>query len=770
MDVDVAPESGEDGEAKFDPRIVLRVLRRRYRLILGISFLAVGIGAAWVAQVTPIYEASARLLIESRSPAVLTDVQEVYQESGGWWASREYLKTQIDIISSRPVAERVVDSLGLIQGELTAGLEAQTPAANADDSSAQETLMGLPEQLRQRLALLGFAESTPRADALAAVRGTDTVARVRGMLEVLHLPDTRFVDIKIMHTHPKAAAQLANGFVDAYVAYDLSRRRSVGTAAVEWLADQVTILKDKLTQAELQLYEFKKGNNIISVSLQDRQSMLSEELSALYQDLTHVRGELLLLANRREQVQRLRQEGKSLYAVPDIGDSGLITSLRADEVAMRREVSGLLIRYTENHPQVKEINSRLAAVHAEIAREVARIVEDLDERYVAKHALSQRLVEEIERAKNEVLGLNKKEIQYDRLRRERDNTEELYKMVLKRHKEADLTTMLKAQNIQKFARAEVPEAPVIPHKRRTLALALVLGVICGLGLAFVMERFDSSLSTPDEVQRELQLPFLGVLPQLVGSRGSAKMAESECDLHTINAPRSRFAEYCRTIRTNIMFMAAGEDVQALLVTSATGEEGKSTTAANLGQAMALSGGRVLLVDADLRRPRLHRSFGLSISHGLSSLLTRTCLLADAVQHTSIEEMDILPCGPIPPNPVELLHGAAFKELLAELRSRYDKIIFDSPPVNAVADSLVLASVLDGIVLVLRSGETQLHTVRLAKTRLKAVGGRLLGIVLNRYDPKSETEADGYYYYYDQDESRRKAPPKHATYSSGSRHV
>jgi capsular exopolysaccharide synthesis family protein len=364
----------------------------------------------------------------------------------------------------------------------------------------------------------------------------------------------------------------------------------------------------------------------------------------------------------------------------------------------------------------------------------------------------------IDELKRQALDLNRHEIEYSRLKRERDNNLALFELVLKRHKEADLTLLLKANNIRPLEEAKPPRAPVRPKVFINLLLALAFGVAFGLGLAFLIDHLDNTVKSQKDVEEVLGLPFLGVLPALRDERKQKLADLLERDQFVAKHPRSVAAELCRTIRTNLLFMSPEKPLSRLLVTSAGPREGKSTLVGNLAVTIAQSGKRALLIDTDMRRPRLHHSFGLKNDIGITNILLGDATPEQACRDVGIEGLHVLTCGPIPPNPAELLHTERFRQIVNELAARYDWLLFDSPPVGVVTDAQVLAAVVDGIIQVVDTGRTSLQQAQVAKRRLHDVGANLLGVVLNnvdlaRRDVGSYYESYQYYYYrrYDADE-------------------
>ncbi|MGC4118205.1 MAG: polysaccharide biosynthesis tyrosine autokinase [Myxococcales bacterium] len=400
-------------------------------------------------------------------------------------------------------------------------------------------------------------------------------------------------------------------------------------------------------------------------------------------------------------------------------------------------------RYGPEHPKMKAANEKLDAAKRNLEKEIDAILianlTEFDEVVTTEKNLEVML----EGVKKEAFETNKKEIDYKRFAREEENNQRLFDLVLKRMKEMDLSAMLKANNVRILDEAEVVRAPVKPNVRRNLGLAGLMGLLVGVGFAFLLEFQDRTVKSHQDIEA-LGLNFLGLLPSIPGGDPTHP---AKRDLYIQEQPKSTVAECCRTIRTNLMFMSASNPARRLVVTSAGPQEGKTTTLINMGIVIAQGGQRVVLVDSDMRRPRLHKSFGVPNSVGLSSLIVGESTLDDAIKSTIIPGLFVLPSGPIPPNPAELLHTDSFKKVVEQLSARFDRVMFDSPPVGAVTDSLVLANQLDGTILVTKMLRTDRDMAERATSSLRDANARLLGAVLNDVD--IDKRQYGYYlgYYY-----------------------
>jgi len=374
----------------------------------------------------------------------------------------------------------------------------------------------------------------------------------------------------------------------------------------------------------------------------------------------------------------------------------------------------------------------------------------------------------MDKQKNEAIELSKIEVDYKPLERAQDQNVKMYGLIASRQKEIDITGPMKTNNVRVLERAVVPVGPVKPKPIQNLLLGLFLGLTVGIILAFAIEALDNTLKTQSDVEQFLGVSVLGLVP-VIGAGAAAPTEQisdnlRERDLGVFLDPKSIAAECCRSIRTNILFMSPDRPLRTIVVTSPSPQEGKTTTAISNSVTMAEAGGRVLVVDTDMRRPRLHRSFGVPNQNGISTVIVGKGTLAEAIKHTDIPNLDVLTCGPVPPNPSELLHTNRFVDVLNECSKLYDRVILDSPPTSAVTDPAVLGNLCDGVILVVKAGETTRETAMHARRQLTAAKAKLLGVVVNAIDFSNPAYGYEYYYrnYYRYGYTYGNAPEKKAT--------
>jgi polysaccharide biosynthesis transport protein len=694
----------------------LQVLLKRKWLILSVLVVVLGATAVWTFSRTKIYRATATVIIEQKAPQVLgSQVNEVVDLSqGGYWRNKEYMETQRKVISSSALARQVAEKLHL---------------------ASNSTFWG------------------PAKDATRRAHSTDEAAIVlAGLVAATPTRDSNILEIAVEHADAELAARLANAVTQAFMDQNVEYKFTSTSGAVKWLSDQLDDLKKQLEKTELALYEYKKKYNIISLSLEDKQSILARQIEKVTDGLTEIRMKRMALDAQRKQILAARAQNKGndplKIAVGPVMENPVIQKLKEVVVDENRKYTALREKYEEKWPAVREQKARYEAARRDLEREVNNLLTSLESKYKEVRDNESQVASALQSAKEEALDLNRREVPYQQLKRQQENTAKLYSLMLSRMKESDLSAQLRVNNIRSLDPAVAPRVAVSPRVRINLMIGLLLGLVLGIGLAFIVDALDNSIKSQEDVDAVAELVFLGLMPRipgsLIGRNGRRPDPKPELDLIVHRNPKSSVAESCRAIRTNVLFASADRAMKVIMVTSPGPKEGKTTTAVSLAIAMAQAGAKVLIVDTDMRRPRLHRIFGVPGSEGITSVLLDKGKLEEVIKTTEVPDLYVLPCGPIPPNPAELCQGERFKSLLGELCERFDRVLLDSPPVMVVTDAVVLGTIVDGTLLVARTSQTTRGGLRETVRQLRDVGGRILGCVMNDMD--LEKRGYGYYRY------------------------
>ena len=733
------PDAGGGGSA-----VVWHTVRKHWTtaaatalaVILGVTFYTLG--------QTKIYQAAATIQFDPNPPRPLGAKVETVVDmgAGNYWDNHEYYETQYKILTSSRVALAVVAQLGL----------------NHDAS---------------------FLMNAPPGVVLPPTSASEESAAqaVRGRLKVEPVKDSRLATVKFEDADPDRAQRVLAAVVDMYISMNLEDALASTSQSADWLRNQLEVLKNELETSEMALHEYKEKKNILSLALDDQSNMLREEMKQLNDTLTAVRAKREEISARRTELSKIKSDNPSNLPASELLQSSVLQAMRRSYEDAVRDRDGLLgSGKGKNHPEVLAAQSRLDAARESLLSEVRNIQGALDGDLNVIKRQEAGLAGLFEGARKEAFELNLLEIEYNRLHRSKDNNEKLYSLVLERTKEADLSRMLRVNNIRLIDAATRPGGPVRPQVPLNIGTGVFVGLLLGIVAAMGRAMLDRSVKTPEDVEREIGISFLGLLPEIgdkkqlssAYARGRKKpgagFIEGGPELIVHNFPMSGIAEASRTIRTNLLFMAPDHPFKTLLVTSAGPSEGKTTVACCIAIAMAQADQRVVLIDCDLRKPRVHRIFRKGSSVGVTTALLEEDI-TNAILPTDVPNLSIIPAGPIPPNPAELFHSERFRKFLEQVQGQFDRVIIDSPPVVAVTDAVVLSTLVDGTMLVVRAFKTPKDLARHALRALLDVGAVTAGAVLNSVNlDKSEYKYSHYYYqrdgYYAEE-----APPPSAKQSS-----
>ncbi len=714
------PGGGDDEFEQLDVRRYVEALRKRAWLIVLGLVAATAIAFGWTLRQPKLYRATATIIIDTQTANVLgrqvSDVVEM--GTGGYWANASFFNKEYTVIRSRAVARRAAEKLDLLHNDTRNGL------AGIEDDAARE---------RKR------AELDP-ADLLSGRYSVDAQEDAQNV-----------VNVTVIDVDPEFAASVANAVAESYAELNLEKRVEGTQDASTWLQVQHKELERKLEGSENALYTFMEKNQVLNASLQSQLEEVLQRLSAFNAQLAEVQAQRIRQQVNAQALTDARANEALIDTIAEVRDAAVIASLKTQLVELRADRTELMARYLAAHPKVKAIDEQIELVRKNLEGQIDAVLVSLERQQASLESTERGLKEAIAQERQREARLNKLMLQYQRLKREVDTNARLYELVTTRQKEADLSGALKLNNVNVLDHARPPAMPFKPNLKKNLVFGALLGLLLACVLALGLDYLDNSVKTQEDVEK-LNAPFLGLMPIIEvakANRGNVTDIDAlnDRDLFVMNNPKSSAAECARFIRTNLLFMSPDKPLRSFLVTSAAPQEGKTTTAISLAVTMAQSGSRTLIVDTDMRRPRLHRAFGVSNDKGLSSTIVGESTLDDAIQATDAQDLDVLVCGPIPPNPAELLHTAAFKHIVEQLSERYERVIFDSPPVGAVTDPVVLGTHLDGAVVVLKAQRTTKDAATQAMRTLKDANVHIFGAVLNDVDLNSKRYGSGYYAYY-----------------------
>jgi capsular exopolysaccharide synthesis family protein len=658
---------------------------------------------------TPVYESVASVQIDPNRSSDLGLDSMLSAKLGDEDASNE-LKTEVAIIQSDAVAMRVIKAMDLVHKPAFAGEKLGSPAT-----------------------------SDP-AEMVPAMRQA-LLSSFQGALNVRIIPATQLVEIRFRSTDPKLATELANSLIDEYMQRNLQTRYEGTVQVSNWLAKQMEDLQSKAVDAQKRLADYQKQNNIIGADEND--NVVTDRLKLLNQQLADAEADRIV----KEARHRLAASGN-----PELLASFIPTTtlqlLRSQQADLKAQLAQLSSKYGSGYPKVHELTQQLKQLDSEITVEVANVGKRLDDEYQSAAKTESLLRSQFEDQKREAFKLNEHAVQFAVLKHEVENGQQLYDTLQYKLKEAGVTAGLNSSYITVVDRAKVPAYPVAPRKGLNLALGLVGGLFVGLMFGFVVDAVDDSVRTFEEVEESLHLPAVGTIPYFAEKAGMKGLREGSASAETFvrapiafRHPHSSFAEACRAVCSGLLLSSIDNPPKTLVITSSFPQEGKSTISANLAYVFAQRGRKVLLIDADLRRPSIHAHYGLTRDHGLTSILAHGASESDYFTPIeSVPNLKVLPAGPRPPAPAELLASFRMQELMATWTKEFDHVIIDSAPLLPVIDALSLSAMADGVVLVARAGLARKRALHRVMGMLARANANRLGVVLNAVDMQLE------YYY------------------------
>lgn len=698
------------------------LLRRKWTVI---TFFTVVVTTVLIATflTKPTYRSTAIIKIDKENPNVLA-FKDVYAIER---MEDDYYQTQYKILKSRNLARRVIRATVLDQHPEFVGKDNLIKKAEANSSF----LSDLPENSNT-----GNSEN-----------GVDQKI-IDGFLSKVTIEPqqrSRLVKVSFDSFIPALSAKVTNAIARSFIDFNFESKFNASQQARDWLEKQLDDMKAKVEGSEEKLNEYASKKGIIFVTEGDTgdgknkqaQNIVTKKLAELSTHLVEATADRI----SREALHRESQQG-DIGSSSIVLSSSLIQTLKKESASMEAEYSQLSKVYKPDYPKMIRLEEQINRLKIRIDDETKRIISGIKKDFEAALKRENYLKATLENYKKEVLDFNDKMVQYQILKRETETNRELYNSLLQRLKETGISASLTASNIQILDRAEVPRSPYKPNKKMNLLLAIITGLFGGIGLAFFVEYLDSTVKTPDDVEKRVLLPSLGLVPNF------AKHGSKNIKLITLEDKKSPLSEAYRSIGTYIQFSTAVKPPRTILITSPRQGEGKTTTALNTAISLANSYGKGIIVDADLRRPSLHKLFDLDNSKGLSALLTGNIEFNDSnfIQKTKVPNLDIITSGIIPPNPSELLTSYKMRDLISELLQLYSFIVLDSPPVLGLSDSLILNTLTDGVIMVVRAGNTPREAAIKAKKLLLGVNARILGVVLNGI-MEADLKYSAYSYYY-----------------------
>ena len=755
-------ENSPEGEVHL--RDYWRTIRKRLWLIVGLALIVSSIAAIKQARLPDVYQARARVQVDAEtfSPALgASRGGNVYVDS---YMDPEYFNTQVQIITSPTLLRRVAKTLDLEHNRNFLS----PPVATQSTWSSLLRMFGFdrsvkePQPQSQVPVIAGINDKASLSvgnntdDASEVERLAPYVDSLQGMVDVEQIKKTRLIDIRSSHTDPKVAAKVVNATADAFALWNLEVKTKTNSIAGTYLQKRIAELQSQIRNGEEQLVNYAQSHEI--VSLDPNQNTVVERLAGLNKQLLEAENDRILA----EAGYRASLSTGAAEATAEVSDKQ-ITDLKSRLSDLKQKRAQLLLTDTDESPEVKDVNEQIGLLDRQLSetRNTAKTVvrTNLETNYRKALERERTLRESFNKQRSETVNQNQAAINYNILKQEIETNKGLLDGLMQRSKENDVSMAGTPNNIHVVDYASEPRGPIGPRRLQGVMIALFLALALGVGLALFLEYLDDTVKSASDVERGLRLPALAVIP-IAGRTATQRLlpipsllrrnigSGSGRELLINSDGPSVQAEAYKHLRTSVLLSIAGRAPRTLLVTSSVPAEGKTTTVVNMATVLAQTGARVLVIDADMRRPRLHQLFGVENREGLSTALSSDMTLNEIlsmVNQYKDTNVYLLSSGAIPPNPAELLGSEQMRNLLEGACESFKYIIIDSPPITSFTDGVLISSLVDGVLLVVHGGRTSRQVVKRTRQMLQEIGARIIGVVLNKIDLRSQE-----YYYYHQD--------------------
>jgi polysaccharide biosynthesis transport protein len=752
IEAEARPVFIDQAEPLVDISRYYRIVRKRQRIVIAFASAVLIIAVVHIISTQPVYTAETTIMLAPATGEGSSTLANLVEIETAAYTAGQYYKTQSELLESPTIAVEVIRRLGLLHWP-----------AFMDDDVAKAPLRRLWSNVASAIARdFGGGQQhvlpiSPVPDSSGVPR--ELVHRYLAMLKVTLVPDTDLLKISFATHDPGLSAELANAHVEGYEHQQNVIRSDQNEEARQFLQSKLLDIREQLENSETALNDYRRRKGIIPglITLDGKNAVVLDRLSDLSRNLTNAQVDRIGL---EAQVSIIRKG--DFNSLPPVAQNVEIQTLRKELNDLNVQQAALSGEFKPDYPRVAKLRSQIGEVGLQLNAAIGKVVAEIRSSYAAAVEKESELQAEIDRQRAATLNLNDAAAQYAILQREVDTNRELYNAVLTRMKDVAVTSGERLNNVSVIVPAETPTVPTSPRKARELMLALILGASGGIALAFVLDFFDNTLKNPEEAEAYLREPILGIVPEFSSLQGRS-LGYSSPELITSHPPAltggrelvtahgsySTIGECYRNFRTALLLSRAEHPPRTMLITSAISREGKTVTSVNIAVMLAQLGNRTVLLDADLRRARCHRVLSIENHLGLTEVLTGSRGLHEVLHKTEIEHLDFVSSGAAPPNPTELLGSHKIAETLRHLEQDYEYVVIDSSPVLPVSDSLLLAKLVDGVVIVANAATTPRQQVRIACVRVDYARGRLLGIVLNRiklHNPDYHPYYHGGYYY------------------------
>ncbi len=733
-----------------------RIVKRRKWTVLLVILLGTMVGTLIAFNLKSMYQAQAIIEVGKDNPTLIRTGDTVISQS-------DYtIKTAIQLLQSRPLFDEIIQTLKLNQNSNFLDV--------AEKRSLSETLQAAfgqsPLLASDRRILTGVwaSKQADKSEAPTIVQVNDPKIltpedekqrnkRLKALsdnLKITQTRDSRLLTIQYSHTDPVLATAITNALAKAYIDNNFRDKTNKYSRTSEWLDRTTRELKAKVEQSEQELANYTKANNIFNTD--DKSTLTTEKLVKLHGEATRAESDRILKRSLYQEVQQGRVE-----QLPDAFSDPKLIELKKKLGELATQAAQLEVKFGGRNPKVQEVRQQMAAIEGQIKSNMVTLEEKLKADYERAARDESSLKDALSKAKVEASQENQAAIKFNLLKQNLDTTKGLYNDFLQKTTQAQAQVAEQYNNITMIEPAEVPTIPSSPKRLQNILLALLLSTVAGVGLALFMDYLDNTVKEANDITQYAQIPTLAMIPKLTTNKANSLQPESGVIAISQDSKPYRMAlnaqlfdpdansvgtEAYRILRTSILLSTAGGPPKKILFTSGSPSEGKSTTAVNTGISLARLGRSVLVIDADMRRPTIHKILGIENKIGLSNCLSGEVRLENVIKPSTIPNLSVLPSGIIPPNAAELVSSESMRKLLLDLSPYYDHILIDSPPLANVTDAIVISTMVDGVILLVSSGKCTREILRYSSQQLAKVNAKVLGAVLNNFDFKN----DGYGYY------------------------
>lgn len=700
--------AAEPEEFNIDLLSLWQILMKRRWVIAATVATVFVVGLVVSLLITPVYRATSSVQIDRE----MINVTDNATPLTDLWMDPDYINTQYQNLQSRELASRVLTDIGYQNAKRFESVfkPSAKEQVKAWLGGGKQVLKGADKQRAEKSAAIGRVGTFMKGYTIEPVR------------------NTRLVRIHYNSTDPAFAVLAANSLAEAFQNRNLETRFETSNYAKAYLEDQLKQLKIRLEDSEAQLVRVAEKEQIVGSGGEELGSLPEQNLGALNAALAKAKEDRI----RAQAEWQQAQSSIGMVTFGETGSNSIIRSLQEKRSALAAEYQNKLGTFKPAYPQMVQLKGQIDEIDKQIAQEIAAIKSAIRAEYESALQNENMIAAQVDQLKGEAIDLKGRSIQYNIYKREVDTNRQLYEATLQRYKEIGVAAGVGLNNILIVDKA-VAAGKFKPNIPLNLAISLLLGLVAGIVLALLLEYLDDTLKGPDDIEKRLGLPVLGVIP---------KLAENTTLEAALADTRSAFSEAYRSVRTSLQFATSHGAPRTLLLTSASPGEGKSTASLALARNFSELGRRVLLIDADMRNPSLHKKMALDNAIGLSNYLAGAATLTDVLHYTEMVGLAVITTGPLPPNPAELLHDDNMRRLLADGGELYDLVIIDGPPVMGLADAPILANLSEGVLLVVQAGSTRKTLALNAVKRLNAARAQIVGVLINKFEPKYA--AYGYY--------------------------